>query len=88
MTVSTTPLITPATPEEPLSPTLAPENAAPAVQDLPKAITPAHFKDRTPSNWVIRPEEGNIISAANSVSGELFRGTIAEFNNLMRPTGV
>jgi hypothetical protein len=71
--------VTPTAPEVP--------EVAPEVQQ-PEAVVPSNFKDRTPSNWVIRPEEGNIISAANSVSSELFRGTITEFNSLMRPAGV
>ncbi len=41
------------------------------------------FIDLTPSNWVIKPLK-NGIEARNSLTGETFEGTVAEFNKALR----
>lgn len=42
------------------------------------------FRDRIPANWVITQEEDGSISARNSNSQEVFKGTVAEFNSKLR----
>lgn len=41
------------------------------------------FKDKTPSNWSIKPTEDGIEARSNS-TGETFVGTIIEFNQKLR----
>jgi hypothetical protein len=41
------------------------------------------FIDLTPSNWVIKPLKDGI-EARNSLTGETFEGTVAEFNEALR----
>lgn len=41
------------------------------------------FKDKTPSNWYIKPTEDGIEARSNS-TGETFVGSIAEFNQKLR----
>jgi hypothetical protein len=46
-------------------------------------VRPAPFSDRIPSNWDIEMD-GDVIRARNTVSLEVFRGTMAEFNDRLR----
>ena len=41
------------------------------------------LSDSTPSNWTLIPDESEIVVATCS-NGEVFRGTIAEFNKALR----
>jgi len=45
--------------------------------------TTLSFKQKSPSDWAIRPGEKTEI-IANSNLGDKFEGTIAEFNKLLR----
>lgn len=38
------------------------------------------FKGRTPADWIIVPSDGAEIQARNNTTGEVFEGTLAEFN--------
>ena len=42
------------------------------------------LKDKCPAHWSIAPYEGDEILATCSTTGELFRGTVSEFNAALR----
>lgn len=44
------------------------------------------FIDTTPSNWIIKAseEDNEYIEARNGLTGEVFEGTIADFNIALR----
>ena len=44
------------------------------------------FEDTTPSNWDIKriDDSDELIIATSNVSGEVFEGTVQEFNNLLK----
>lgn len=42
------------------------------------------FNDKIPANWIITVDSSDEISAVNTNSKEIFKGTIEEFNKLMR----
>ena len=72
-------------------PTVDTPTAAPVV-DVPPTptLTPRIAQTRSgpnyvPSNWHIRPAEGeDMIEAVNTVTGQRFEGSIAEFNENLR----
>jgi hypothetical protein len=45
---------------------------------------PTKLRDRTPAYWNITENDGNTITARNSNTGEVFQGTMLEFNVAMR----
>jgi hypothetical protein len=47
--------------------------------------TVIEFIDTVPSNWVIKPTDvDGIIEARNSLSGETYEGSVADFNIALR----
>jgi hypothetical protein len=65
-----------------------PEKAA-VLESVSVAVVPSEpkparvFHDKIPCNWsIVLVDDG--IEATNSSSGEFFKGSIQEFNNLLR----
>jgi hypothetical protein len=50
----------------------------------PKVVVAVSFEDNTPCNWVITPEDDDIVTAVNNVTGERFTGTMEAFNEAMK----
>lgn len=42
------------------------------------------FKDKTPANWIILVDSDDSIMATNTNTRETFKGSIEEFNKLLR----
>jgi hypothetical protein len=42
------------------------------------------FKNSVPAYWVITPNEDDTIRAVNSLTNEVFEGSMAEFNERLR----
>lgn len=40
--------------------------------------------DKNPSNWMVTPCDGDSIEAINTNTGRHFKGTVPEFNKLLR----
>ncbi len=65
----------------------APVKQAVAVQEpvIELGETVIEFIDTVPSNWVIKPTDvDGVIEARNSLSGETYEGSVADFNIALR----
>ena len=61
---------------------LEPSVSVPVVETVSAEVRRG-FSDRNPSNWDI-VQSGSGVSCRNSVSGEVFEGSVADFNALLR----
>lgn len=57
---------------------------APVVEFKPKAAPSKLSRKVVPSDWNIRPGEGEMITATHVVTGEIFEGEISEFNTFLK----
>ena len=48
------------------------------------ALRTSRFRGAIPSDWHIVPASGENINATNTQTGEVFAGTIEEFNKMLR----
>jgi hypothetical protein len=66
---------------------IAPQKEAKAPPVVPKEQPvieqPFSVRERVPSDWEINPE-GDIIVARNSSTARIYKGTVADFNKLLR----
>ena len=60
-----------------------PKISIPKVETLEVRIEPKTFRNKVPANWTIIAV-GDLIEATNTMSNETFKGTIEEFNALLR----
>lgn len=54
---------------------------------VPAAPAPAvyyGFNDKIPSNWDLKADENGNVEGTNLSTGRQFKGTIAEFNEMLR----
>jgi hypothetical protein len=53
-------------------------------QPLPQVRPREQFVNKNPSDWELRVAYDDVIVGRNSVSGEIFEGTMTAFNEAMR----